>query len=175
LLTASSIGEPNMIMNSQRISSYLGGGGSPIRGHSAMGASAESTFREASPLCRRALKKLEGDLLRKFKAGWERQAEKKTKNCGSSPKVGKAKSWWAGPRPPFASNVGRMNGIIVRIARNNTDTFRREKRQGMEFDAPTISGPICCRGVMPKLRRARPHLGLMLYEYQTEIVLLLKI
>src|SRR5271170_107113 len=56
---------------------------------------------------------------------------------------------------------------IVALARNNTDPFAGKLRMAL---IPTI-GPYLLPRVMPKLRKALPHLSLMLYEYQTESLL----
>src|SRR6202789_219387 len=56
---------------------------------------------------------------------------------------------------------------IVALARNNTDPFAGKLKLAL---IPTI-GPYLLPRVMPKLRKALPHLSLMLYEYQTEPLL----
>jgi LysR family hydrogen peroxide-inducible transcriptional activator len=56
---------------------------------------------------------------------------------------------------------------IIALARNNTDPFAGKLKLGL---IPTI-GPYLLPRVMQKLRKALPHLGLMLYEYQTEPLL----
>jgi LysR family hydrogen peroxide-inducible transcriptional activator len=56
---------------------------------------------------------------------------------------------------------------IVALAHNNTDPFAGKLRVAL---IPTI-GPYLLPKVMPKLRKALPHLSLMLYEYQTEPLL----
>ncbi|HXI48082.1 MAG TPA: LysR substrate-binding domain-containing protein [Steroidobacteraceae bacterium] len=56
---------------------------------------------------------------------------------------------------------------IVALARSNTDPFAGKLKVGL---IPTI-GPYLLPRVMPKIRKAVPHLGLMLYEYQTEPLL----
>ena len=56
---------------------------------------------------------------------------------------------------------------IVALARNNTDPFAGKLKVAL---IPTI-GPYLLPRVMPKLRKALPHLRLMLYEYQTESLL----
>src|ERR1700760_2528916 len=56
---------------------------------------------------------------------------------------------------------------IVALARSNTDPFAGKLKVGL---IPTI-GPYLLPRVMQKLRKALPHLGLMLYEYQTEPLL----
>jgi len=56
---------------------------------------------------------------------------------------------------------------IVALARNNTDPFAGKLKMAL---IPTI-GPYLLPRVMPKLRKALPHLSLMLYEYQTESLL----
>ena len=56
---------------------------------------------------------------------------------------------------------------IVALARNNADPFAGKLKVAL---IPTI-GPYLLPRVMPKLRKALPHLRLMLYEYQTEAVL----
>jgi LysR family hydrogen peroxide-inducible transcriptional activator len=53
---------------------------------------------------------------------------------------------------------------IVALARNNTDPFAGKLKMAL---IPTI-GPYLLPRVMPKFRKALPHLSLMLYEYQTE-------
>jgi len=56
---------------------------------------------------------------------------------------------------------------IIALARNNTDPFAGKFKVAL---IPTI-GPYLLPRVMPKLRKALPNLGLMLYEYQTEPLL----
>jgi LysR family hydrogen peroxide-inducible transcriptional activator len=56
---------------------------------------------------------------------------------------------------------------IIALARNNTDPFAGKLKLAM---IPTI-GPYLLPRVMQKLRKALPHLGLMLYEHQTEALL----
>jgi LysR family hydrogen peroxide-inducible transcriptional activator len=56
---------------------------------------------------------------------------------------------------------------IIALARSNTDPFAGKLKMGL---IPTI-GPYLLPRVMPKIRKALPQLGLMLYEYQTEAVL----
>jgi LysR family transcriptional regulator, hydrogen peroxide-inducible genes activator len=56
---------------------------------------------------------------------------------------------------------------IVALARSNTDPFAGKLKVGL---IPTI-GPYLLPRVMQKIRKAVPHLGLMLYEYQTEALL----
>lgn len=56
---------------------------------------------------------------------------------------------------------------IIALARNNTDPFAGKLKVGL---IPTI-GPYLLPRVMQKLRKALPHLGLMLYEHQTEPLL----
>jgi len=56
---------------------------------------------------------------------------------------------------------------IIALARNNTDPFAGKLKMGL---IPTI-GPYLLPRVMQKLRKALPHLGLMLYEHQTEALL----
>jgi LysR family hydrogen peroxide-inducible transcriptional activator len=56
---------------------------------------------------------------------------------------------------------------IIALARNNTDPFAGKLKVGL---IPTI-GPYLLPRVMQKLRKALPHLGLMLYEHQTEALL----
>jgi LysR family hydrogen peroxide-inducible transcriptional activator len=56
---------------------------------------------------------------------------------------------------------------IIALARSNTDPFAGKLKIGL---IPTI-GPYLLPRVMQKLRKAVPHLGLMLYEYQTEELL----
>ncbi len=53
---------------------------------------------------------------------------------------------------------------ILALARNNTDPLAGKLKMAL---IPTI-GPYLLPGVMQKIRRALPKLGLMLYEYQTE-------
>lgn len=56
---------------------------------------------------------------------------------------------------------------IIAVARNNADPFAGKLKIAL---IPTI-GPYLLPRVMPKLRKALPHLSLMLYEYQTESLL----
>jgi LysR family hydrogen peroxide-inducible transcriptional activator len=56
---------------------------------------------------------------------------------------------------------------IIALARNNTDPFAGKLKVGL---IPTV-GPYLLPRVMQKLRKALPHLGLMLYEHQTEALL----
>ncbi|MGO9995192.1 MAG: LysR substrate-binding domain-containing protein [Steroidobacteraceae bacterium] len=56
---------------------------------------------------------------------------------------------------------------IIALARNNADPFAGKLKVGL---IPTI-GPYLLPRVMQKLRKALPHLGLMLYEHQTEALL----
>jgi LysR family transcriptional regulator, hydrogen peroxide-inducible genes activator len=56
---------------------------------------------------------------------------------------------------------------IIALARHNTDPFAGKLKIGL---IPTI-GPYLLPRVMLKLRKALPHLGLMLYEHQTEPLL----
>jgi LysR family hydrogen peroxide-inducible transcriptional activator len=56
---------------------------------------------------------------------------------------------------------------IVALARSNTDPFAGKLKVAL---IPTI-GPYLLPRVMQKIRKAVPHLGLMLYEYQTEELL----
>src|ERR1700733_14634872 len=56
---------------------------------------------------------------------------------------------------------------IVALARNNTDPFAGKLKLAL---IPTI-GPYLLPRVMQKIRKSLPHLGLMLYEYQTEPLL----
>ena len=56
---------------------------------------------------------------------------------------------------------------IVALARNNTDPFAGKLKLAL---IPTI-GPYLLPRVMQKIRKSMPHLGLMLYEYQTEALL----
>src|SRR6202522_851518 len=56
---------------------------------------------------------------------------------------------------------------IVALARSNTDPFAGKLKVGL---IPTI-GPYLLPRIMPKIRKAVPQLGLMLYEYQTEALL----
>ena len=56
---------------------------------------------------------------------------------------------------------------IIALARSNTDPFAGKFKVAL---IPTI-GPYLLPRVMPKLRKALPNLGLMLYEYQTEPLL----
>ena len=53
---------------------------------------------------------------------------------------------------------------IIALARHNTDPLGGKLKLGL---IPTI-GPYLLPRVMQKIRKALPHLGLMLYEYQTE-------
>ena len=53
---------------------------------------------------------------------------------------------------------------IIAVARNNADPFAGKLKMAL---IPTI-GPYLLPRVRPKLRKALPHLSLMLYEYQTE-------
>jgi LysR family hydrogen peroxide-inducible transcriptional activator len=80
------------------------------------------------------------------------------------------------PKNVQLTEVGRQ--IVVRarrmldegdeiIARSNTDPFAGKLKMGL---IPTI-GPYLLPRVMPKIRKAVPQLGLMLYEYQTEALL----
>ena len=56
---------------------------------------------------------------------------------------------------------------IVALARSNTDPLAGKLKVGL---IPTV-GPYLLPRVMPKIRKAVPQLGLMLYEYQTEELL----
>jgi LysR family hydrogen peroxide-inducible transcriptional activator len=56
---------------------------------------------------------------------------------------------------------------IIALARSNTDPFAGKLKLAL---IPTI-GPYLLPRVMQKIRKALPHLGLMLYEYQTEALL----
>ena len=56
---------------------------------------------------------------------------------------------------------------IVALARSNTDPFAGKLKVAL---IPTI-GPYLLPRVMQKIRKGLPHLGLMLYEYQTESLL----
>jgi LysR family hydrogen peroxide-inducible transcriptional activator len=56
---------------------------------------------------------------------------------------------------------------IVALARNNTDPLGGKLKVAL---IPTI-GPYMLPRVMQKIRKALPHLGLMLYEHQTEPLL----
>ena len=56
---------------------------------------------------------------------------------------------------------------IIALARHNTDPLSGKLKLGL---IPTI-GPYLLPRVMQKIRKALPHLGLMLYEYQTEPLL----
>jgi LysR family hydrogen peroxide-inducible transcriptional activator len=56
---------------------------------------------------------------------------------------------------------------IVALARNNTDPLAGKLKLGL---IPTV-GPYLLPRVMPKIRKALPHLSLMLYEHQTEALL----
>jgi LysR family hydrogen peroxide-inducible transcriptional activator len=56
---------------------------------------------------------------------------------------------------------------IIALARNNTDPFAGKLKIGL---IPTI-GPYLLPRVMQKIRKSLPHLGLMLYEHQTESLL----
>jgi LysR family hydrogen peroxide-inducible transcriptional activator len=56
---------------------------------------------------------------------------------------------------------------IIALARNNTDPFAGKLKLAL---IPTI-GPYLLPRVMQNLRKALPHLGLMLYEHQTEALL----
>ncbi len=56
---------------------------------------------------------------------------------------------------------------IIALARNNTDPFAGKLKVAL---IPTI-GPYLLPRVMQKIRKALPHLGLMLYEHQTEPLL----
>ncbi len=56
---------------------------------------------------------------------------------------------------------------IIALARNNTDPFAGKLKVAL---IPTI-GPYLLPRVMQKIRKTLPHLGLMLYEHQTEALL----
>jgi len=56
---------------------------------------------------------------------------------------------------------------IISLARTNTDPLAGKLKVAL---IPTI-GPYLLPRVMPKIRKALPHLGLMLYEHQTEPLL----
>ena len=56
---------------------------------------------------------------------------------------------------------------IVALARSNTDPFSGKLKVAL---IPTI-GPYLLPRTMQRIRKALPHLGLMLYEYQTEELL----
>jgi LysR family hydrogen peroxide-inducible transcriptional activator len=56
---------------------------------------------------------------------------------------------------------------IVALARSNTDPLAGKLKLAL---IPTI-GPYLLPRIMPKLRKTLPHLGLMLYEHQTEPLL----
>jgi LysR family hydrogen peroxide-inducible transcriptional activator len=56
---------------------------------------------------------------------------------------------------------------IVALARSNTDPLAGKLKVAL---IPTI-GPYLLPRIMPKIRKALPQLGLMLYEYQTEPLL----
>jgi LysR family hydrogen peroxide-inducible transcriptional activator len=56
---------------------------------------------------------------------------------------------------------------IVALARSNTDPLAGKLKLAL---IPTI-GPYLLPRIMPKIRKALPHLGLMLYEHQTEPLL----
>jgi LysR family hydrogen peroxide-inducible transcriptional activator len=56
---------------------------------------------------------------------------------------------------------------IIALARNNTDPFAGKLKLAL---IPTI-GPYLLPRIMQKIRKALPHLGLMLYEHQTEPLL----
>jgi LysR family hydrogen peroxide-inducible transcriptional activator len=56
---------------------------------------------------------------------------------------------------------------IVALARSNTDPLAGKLKLAL---IPTI-GPYLLPRIMPKIRKALPHLSLMLYEYQTEPLL----
>lgn len=56
---------------------------------------------------------------------------------------------------------------IIALARNNTDPFAGKLKMAL---IPTI-GPYLLPRVMQKIRKAMPHLSLMLYEHQTEALL----
>jgi len=53
---------------------------------------------------------------------------------------------------------------IIALARSNTDPLAGKLKLAL---IPTI-GPYLLPRIMPKIRKALPHLSLMLYEYQTE-------
>jgi LysR family hydrogen peroxide-inducible transcriptional activator len=53
---------------------------------------------------------------------------------------------------------------IIALARSNTDPLAGKLKLAL---IPTI-GPYLLPRIMPKIRKALPHLALMLYEYQTE-------
>jgi LysR family hydrogen peroxide-inducible transcriptional activator len=56
---------------------------------------------------------------------------------------------------------------IIALARSNTDPLTGKLKLAL---IPTI-GPYLLPRIMPKIRKGLPHLGLMLYEYQTEPLL----
>lgn len=56
---------------------------------------------------------------------------------------------------------------IVALARNNTDPLAGKLKLAL---IPTV-GPYLLPRIMQRIRKALPHLGLMLYEYQTEPLL----
>ena len=56
---------------------------------------------------------------------------------------------------------------IISLARNNVDPLGGKLKMAL---IPTI-GPYLLPRIMQKIRKALPHLGLMLYEYQTEALL----
>jgi LysR family transcriptional regulator, hydrogen peroxide-inducible genes activator len=56
---------------------------------------------------------------------------------------------------------------IVALARSNTDPFAGKLKVAL---IPTV-GPYLLPRVMQRIRKGLPHLGLMLYEYQTEALL----
>jgi len=56
---------------------------------------------------------------------------------------------------------------IIALARSNTDPLAGKLKLAL---IPTI-GPYLLPRIMPKIRKALPHLGLMLYEHQTEPLL----
>src|ERR1700691_2675702 len=56
---------------------------------------------------------------------------------------------------------------IIALARNNTDPLGGKLKVAL---IPTV-GPYLLPRVMQKIRKALPHLGLMLYEHQTEALL----
>src|SRR5271166_339728 len=56
---------------------------------------------------------------------------------------------------------------LVELARSNTDPLAGKLRLAL---IPTI-GPYLLPRIMPRIRKALPHLSLMLYEYQTEPLL----
>jgi LysR family transcriptional regulator, hydrogen peroxide-inducible genes activator len=56
---------------------------------------------------------------------------------------------------------------IVALARSNTDPFAGKLKIAL---IPTV-GPYLLPRVMQRIRKGLPHLGLMLYEYQTEALL----